>query len=108
MSTGDQISGEIGDTIHRLEEQVDAAVGRSVVLHRAGGNEEAVLAETAVAVGAAKALEILTGESWEAQLERREKATNPDLPAPDGPPRDDVPRGRWTISHRRAGPDSLR
>lgn len=76
---GDDIDG----TIHGLREKLDIAVERTVELHRSGGHEEAVLAETAVAVGAAKALEILTGESLETQLERREEATA-GLPDSDG------------------------
>jgi len=73
MASRGEINGDIGGSIHRLNAQLDTALERTVDLHRAGGNEEAVLAETAVAVGAAKALEILTGESWENQLERKEE-----------------------------------
>jgi hypothetical protein len=75
---------DVGGTIHRLEEQLDTAVGRTTELHRTGANEEAVLAETAVAVGAAKALEILTGETWEAQLARREDGAPAPTPARTG------------------------
>lgn len=88
MGTGSEFNDEIGGTIHRLHEQLDTSLERSVDLHRTGANEEAVLAETAVAVGAAKALEILTGESWETQLERREDpAADSSPPAPAPPPR---------------------
>lgn len=72
MKTEGEFTGEIGGTIHRLHEQLDNSVVRTTSLHRTGANEEAVLAETAVAVGAAQALEVLTGESWEMQLQRRE------------------------------------
>ena len=72
MATEGEINDAIGGTIGRLQDQLDTAQSRAVALHRTGGHEEAVLAETAVAVGAAKALEVLTGESWEAQLERGE------------------------------------
>ena len=73
MATEGEINDAIGGTIGRLQEQLDSSQTRAVELHRAGAHEEAVLAETAVAVGAAKALEVLTGESWEAQLERGEE-----------------------------------
>lgn len=72
MPNGGEIHDDINGTVRRLHEQLDTAIVRSVELHRTGAHDEAALAETAVAVGAAKALEILTGESWEAQLERRE------------------------------------
>jgi hypothetical protein len=72
---------DVGGTIDRLQLQLDTAVGRTTALHRNGASEEAVLAETAVAVGAAKALEILTGETVESQLERREDGGAPP-PAP--------------------------
>lgn len=62
--------------------QLDTAVARTVDLHRTGAPDGAVLAETALAVGAAKALELLTGESVEAQLEHREDRAAPDPPAP--------------------------
>lgn len=75
---------DVGGTIHRLEEQLDTAIGRTTALHRTGANEEAVLAETAVAVGAAKALEILTGETLEEQLARREDGATPPPSAPAG------------------------
>jgi len=78
----DPESDELGDTINQLHEQLDTAVARTVDLHRTGAPEGAVLAETAVAVGAAKALELLTGESVEAQLERREDGAVPVPPAP--------------------------
>jgi len=74
MAIGGEKSGDVGGTIGRLQEQRDTAVRRATGLHRSGASEEAVLAETAVAVGAARALEILTGESWESQLERQEVA----------------------------------
>lgn len=93
MATGGEINDDIGGTIDRLHQQLDTSVGRSADLHRTGGNEEAVLAETAVAVGAAQALEILTGESWEEQLKRREAGAV----APPPPPK----ARRW----RRRNPD---
>ncbi len=77
---------EVGGTIDRLHQQLDTSLERSVDLHRSGADEEAVLAETAVAVGAAKALEILTGESWETQLQRREEGGAGEAPAPPEPP----------------------
>ncbi len=88
MSTGGEINEDIGATIHRLNAQLETSLDRTVELHRAGAHEEAVLAETAVAVGAAKALEILTGESWEQQLERKEEAASPAAPEPEAPPRE--------------------
>jgi hypothetical protein len=95
MTTGGEISDDIGGSINRLQAQRDTAVERSVDLHRSGGSEEAVLAETAVAVGAAKALELLTGESWEAQMERREAgAVTSAAPAPTAEPR------RWGRRNR--------
>ena len=88
MPAGAEFNEDIGGTIERLHEQLDTSLERSVDLHRSGASEDAVLAETAVAVGAAKALEILTGESWEAQLERREEgAAPPAAPEPPGPRR---------------------
>ncbi|MEO5680005.1 MAG: hypothetical protein ABIS47_10090 [Acidimicrobiales bacterium] len=90
MGTGAEFNDEIGGTIHRLHEQLDSSLERSVDLHRTGAHEEAVLAETAVAVGAAKALEMLTGESWETQLERREDPATA-VPPPEPP----SPAGRW-------------
>ena len=75
MATEGDINDAIGGTIGRLQDQLDTAQSRAVKLHRSGANEEAVLAETAVAVGAAKALEVLTGESWEEQLERGEEGS---------------------------------
>ena len=95
MAPEDKFNHDVGGTVDRLQEQLDAAVERTVDLHRTGAHEEAVLAETAVAVGAAKALEILTGETVEAQLERREEAA---LAAEEPSPE---PR-RWL---RRAKPD---
>lgn len=74
MGIGGEINEEIGGTASRLHEQLDTSLVRAVDLHRTGASEEAVLAETAVAVGAAKALEILTGDSWEETLERKEEA----------------------------------
>ena len=71
MSIGRRNS-EIDGTIHRLQNRLDTAVVRTTELHRTGANEEAVLAETALAVGAASAIEILTGETLESQLERKE------------------------------------
>lgn len=76
MVTGDG-KKDVRGTIKRLHEQLDTAVERTTDLHRSGADEEAVLAETAVAVGAARALEILTGETVEAQLERREEDVTP-------------------------------
>ena len=73
MGLGGEFNENVDGTIGRLENQLETSLERTVDLHRSGGKVEAVLAETAVAVGAAKALEILTGESWEAQLERREQ-----------------------------------
>ena len=75
MATEGEINDAIGGTIGRLQDQLDIAQSRAVELHRTGAHEEAVLAETAVAVGAAKALEVLTGESLEAQLERGEEGS---------------------------------
>jgi len=72
VGIGAEFNQDVDGTIDRLQNQLETSVERTVNLHRTGGNEEAVLAETAVAVGAAKALEILTGESWETQMERRE------------------------------------
>lgn len=79
----DPESDAFGDTVHQLHEQLNTAVARTVDLHRTGAPEGAVLAETALAMGAAKALELLTGESVEAQLEHREDrvATEPPGPA---------------------------
>ena len=99
MGTEDRFNEDVGGTVDRLQEQLDAAVERTVDLHRSGAHEEAVLAETAVAVGAAKALEILTGESVEAQLERREEAALAAAPAAEEPSPE--PR-RWL---RRSKPD---
>jgi len=89
MTIGGEKSGDVGGTIGRLQEQRDTAVNRATGLHRSGASEEAVLAETAVAVGAARALEILTGESWESQLERHEAGD------PPAPPDDDAQRSRF-------------
>ncbi len=86
MGNGAEFNQEIGGTIDRLHDQLDTSLERTVDLHRSGANEEAVLAETAVAVGAAKALEILTGESWETQLQRREEGAPEEPPAPAEPP----------------------
>ena len=86
MATGDELNRDIGGTIDRLQSQLDSSVERSVDLHRAGAHEDAVLAETAVAVGAAKALEILTGESWETQLERRAEEAAGGPPPPEEQP----------------------
>jgi hypothetical protein len=72
MGTQDSLNESLGATVERLHLQLDTALNRSLDLHHSGASEEAVLAETAVAVGAAKALEVLTGETWEAQMERRE------------------------------------
>ena len=99
MAAEDQFNQDVGGTVDRLQEQLDVAVERTVDLHRTGAHEEAVLAETAVAVGAAKALEILTGETLEAQLERREEAAlDPAAEEPSPEPR------RW---FRRSKPDLL-
>lgn len=84
MPTGGALDADVGGTIHRLEAQLDTSLGRSIDLHRAGGNEEAVLAETAVAVGAAKASSSLR-EDWEAQLQRREQAAGSGSSAPAEP-----------------------
>jgi len=80
MDTGAEFNDDVEGTIGRLKDQLDTSVERTVDLHRTGGNEDAVLAETAVAVGAAKALEILTGESWESQLERKEDGADAGAP----------------------------
>jgi hypothetical protein len=97
MTSAGEMNDDIAGTISRLNEQVDTAVGRTVDLHHAGASEEAVLAETAVAVGAAKALEVLTGEDWETVLERREAG----LDLPDGAPGDSrPPPRRWSLRHR--------
>lgn len=86
MANGAELNRDIGGTIHRLHAQLDSSLERSVDLHRAGAHEDAVLAETAVAVGAAKALEILTGESWESQLERRTGVAAGGPPPPEEEP----------------------
>lgn len=96
MTSAGEMNDDISGTIARLNEQLDTAVGRTVDLHHAGCHEEAVLAETAVAVGAAKALELLTGEDWEAQLERREAA----LATSDGAASEPAPSRRWSLRPR--------
>lgn len=89
-------NNDIDTAIGRLHGQLNRALSRSVDLHRTGENDEVVLAETAVAVGAAKALELLTGEPWETQFERREQETTVVPPARPGP--------RGWLRRRRAAP----
>lgn len=96
MTSAGEMNDDIAGTISRLNEQLDTAVGRTVDLHHAGANEEAVLAETAVAVGAAKALEVLTGEEWESQLARREAGSA----APGEAPGATRPSRRWARRRR--------
>lgn len=75
MPKRDEIRAELGQTIERLEAQLDTAVDRSVHLREAGADENVVLAETALAVGAARALERLTGVSWDERLEAKGDAS---------------------------------
>lgn len=75
MKKREVISADLGQTIHSLEEQLDTAVDRAVHLRENGADENVVLAETAVAVGAARALERLTGVSWEERLEAKGDGT---------------------------------
>lgn len=94
MPTGGEIRHEIGQTIEKLDHQIDTAIERAVELRRDGADEEVLLAETAVAVGAARALEGLTGVSWEERLETKaeEFSSGPtESQAPPPEPR----RRRW-------------
>ena len=58
----------MADTIAKVTDLFDVAVRRSNELHRAGADEGPVLAETALAISTAKALECLTGVAWEDRL----------------------------------------
>jgi hypothetical protein len=80
MAIGGGSNKDVDGTIHRLQNQLDTAVTRTTELHRTGAHEEAVLAETAVSYGAASALEVLTGETVESQLERQESGGAPAPP----------------------------
>ena len=59
------------ETVHRLHADLDRAVQRTVDLRAAGASDEVILTETAMAVKAAKALEGLTGVSWDERLEQK-------------------------------------
>lgn len=74
MRKRDEVRAGLGQTIEKLEEQLDTAVDRTANLRQQGADDNVLLAETAVAVGAAMALERLTGVSWEARLEAKSDA----------------------------------
>ena len=59
----------LADTIAKMNDQFHTAVERSANLHRNGAHDDAVLTETVVAVTTAKALEFLTGVSWDERLQ---------------------------------------
>jgi len=68
MAPESKFNNELGKTVEGLQEQFDAAIERSTELRDSGASEDAVLTQTAVAVRAAKALEVLTGVSWDSRL----------------------------------------
>jgi hypothetical protein len=68
MATESKFNAELGKTVDGLQSQFDRAVERTAELRGSGASEEVVLTQTAVAVRAAKALEVLTGVSWDSRL----------------------------------------
>jgi hypothetical protein len=69
MADSERIVTALSETADAMSQQLDVARRRSVELHRAGADEDAVMAETALAVAAAKALGCLTGEDWDDRLQ---------------------------------------
>jgi hypothetical protein len=83
MATSERITAALTETADVLSHQLDAAQQRSVALHRAGADDDAVMAETALAVAAAKALGCITGSDWEDELQP-DPGDDPDEPTPPG------------------------
>lgn len=87
----------LGKAVEGLEEQFEAAVERSAELRESGASEDAILTQTAVAVRAAKALEVLTGVSWDSRLLDRAAGSGEEqalLMAPDPEPQTAPSEGR--------------
>ena len=83
MATSERITAALTETADVLSHQLDAARRRSVALHRAGADDDAVVAETALAVAAAKALGCITGSDWEDELQPG-AVDDRDEPSPPG------------------------
>ncbi|HUQ62332.1 MAG TPA: hypothetical protein VM121_01085 [Acidimicrobiales bacterium] len=98
MTTGSRFNQELGKTVEGLQEQFDTAVERSAALRESGASEEVVLAETAVAINAAKALEVLTGVSWDSRLMDKAAGCGQEPAVPGAimePPAVEKPRRGW-------------
>ena len=68
MPSPDSYRSDIADTIAKVTDLFEVAIRRSNELHQAEADDGPVLAETALAVSTAKALECLTGIAWEDRL----------------------------------------
>lgn len=99
MATNSQFNRELGSTVQGLQSQFDAAVARTVELRDSGATEDVILTQTAVAVKAAKALEVLTGVSWDSRL--LDKTAGVDDggfgPEPAADPQPEAPRRRGLL-----------
>ena len=83
MATSERITAALTETADALSRQLDAAQRRSVALHRGGADDDAIVAETALAVAAAKALGCITGSEWDDELQP-DAAEGPGEPSPPG------------------------
>lgn len=102
MPAHSQFNMELGKTVEGLQQQLDAAVERSTELRESGASEDVVLTQTAVAFRTAKALELLTGVSWDSRLldETPAAGAESEAPAPATAPVAEARRHRRGLLRR--------